>query len=124
MTDPILATPVVAPSTPAAPGLKAIGSALLRTIYESVDSKKSTTGLVGAVAAIIALVAGRQGWTWLTPETADMIAGVIVVKGLAVIGSHMVVDKAKAEAQGPQAPLSQAPDAPRPLEAAPPVRVG
>ncbi len=101
------------PVTPESPGLKQIGSALLRTIYESADSKKATTGIISAIAAVLSLVAGKQGWTWLDPQTSQLIAGVIVAQALGVIASHTVVDKAKAQAQGPQAPLSQAPDAPR-----------
>lgn len=103
----------VAPVTPEQPKVKDIFAALMRTLFESADSKKSLTGLVSALAAVLSLIAGRQGWAWLDPQTSQMIAGVIVVKAVAVIAAHTVVDKAKAQAQGPQAPLSQAPDAPR-----------
>lgn len=114
--------PTTVPSTPESPSLRQIGSALLRTTYESVDSKKSSTGFIAALAAVLSLIAGKQGWSWLDPATSQLIAGVIVAKGLAVIAAHTVVDKAKAQAQGPQAPLSQAPDAPRPVEAFVPPR--
>lgn len=104
------------PTTPESPGLKQIFAALMRTIYESADSKKATTGIVSALAAILSLIAGKQGWSWLDPTTSQMISAVIVAQALAVVASHTVVDKAKATAQGPQAPLSQAPDAPRQVE--------
>lgn len=116
MTDASAATPttlVPVPATPEVPGVRDIFAALMRTLFESADSKKSLTGLVSALAAILSLIAGKQGWAWLDPQTSQMIAGVIVVKAVAVIASHTVVDKAKAIAQGPQAPLSQAPDPPR-----------
>lgn len=93
------------------PGVRDIGAALMRTLWESADSKKSMAGFVGAFAAILSLIAGKQGWTWLDPQTSQLIAAVIVGKALAVIAAHTVVDKAKATAQGPNAPLSQAPDA-------------
>jgi hypothetical protein len=105
---------VVDSAMPQAPGPRDILAALGRTIYESVDSKKSTTGFVAALAAILALIGGRMGWSWLDPQTSQMIAGVIVVKGVAIIAAHASVDKAKATAQGPNAPLSQAPNAPVP----------
>lgn len=84
-----------------APSVKDIGAAFMRTIFESLDSKKSMTGLVSAIAAVLSLIAGKQGWAWLDPPTSQMIAGVIVAKAAVVIASHAVVDKAKAQAAAP-----------------------
>jgi hypothetical protein len=70
-----------------------IAKALFRTLLESLDSKRSMTGLVTALAATLSLVAGRQGWTWLTPELSDKIATVLVLKGAVVVASHMVPSK-------------------------------
>lgn len=70
--------------------------ALFRTLLESFDSKRSMTGLAAALAAVFSLVAGRQGWTWLSPELSDKIATVLVLKGAVVVASHMVPSKTDA----------------------------
>lgn len=82
------------------PTLGNIFATFMTTLHESVDSKKSMTGLIGAIASILVLIAGKQGWTWFNEQLSQEIAGVLVVKGLAVIAAHASVDKATAVAAG------------------------
>lgn len=72
--------------------MKVILSAFARSLLESVDSKRALAAVGGAIASSLVLLAGQQHWTWLDQATADKIAGVIVLKGFALIGAYTFRD--------------------------------
>lgn len=72
--------------------MKPILAALLRSLTEAVDSKRALAAVTGAVASSLVLLAGHQNWSWLDVATADKIAGVIVVKGAALVAAYTFRD--------------------------------
>lgn len=99
MSDPTNSAVPPAPAPPAPSIAAQAKSAALSTIVEGLDSKKATASIAGVIATVLVTIAGRQGWTWLDPATADALSLKLVGLVLGYVLAQAHVDNAKEKAK-------------------------
>lgn len=81
------------------------------TIVTLFESKKFVAGLTSSLTAILVQFAGKFGWLWLDPATANHISGIIVLLATVYLGAQGAADHGKEAA----AEVAMGPEVPTPL---------